>query len=175
MKVYDGTAAETAADASPEPDRLKVGIAEYKVTTEGAILTTSGLGSCIGLALWDPEATIGGLAHVMMPSDEDVENGSAAKFADAGTKLLVEEVVAAGGDRDRLEAKLAGGSDMLDFSDDGPSIGERNATVVRETLSALGVPVVAADVGGDHGRSLRFETGGGDLVVKRASEPATRL
>ena len=173
MKVYDGTQAEQASP--PAPERRKVGIAEYEVATDGALLTTSGLGSCVGVALYDSESGVAGLAHVMMPAAAEIDGGNAAKFADTGTELLVEEVERAGADRARLAAKIAGGSDMLDFSDDGDGIGERNALAVRETLEAHGIPVVAADVGGDHGRSLRFESRSGDLEVKSANEGVTRL
>lgn len=175
MKVYDGQPADATDKPSPEPERLKVGIAEYEVTTNGAVLTTSGLGSCIGVAVYDPESGVGGLAHVMLPSTDETTGGEAAKFADAGTELLVEEVIAAGGDPDSLEAKIAGGSDMLDFSENGAGIGERNADVVVETLATHDVPVVADDLGGEHGRSIRFEVTTGDLVVKRANEGDTRL
>jgi len=173
MKVYDGSQVEHAAD--PEPERRKVGIAEYEVATEGAVLTTSGLGSCIGVALHDPHSGVAGLVHVMMPSADEVDGGDPAKFADTGTELLVEEVTAAGADSDQLVAKIAGGSDMLDFSENGAGIGERNAEVVRATLATLDVPITAEDVGGDHGRSLRLESRTGDLVVKSAKQGIDRL
>ena len=89
MKVYDGSS-QTEQSQDAEPERVKVGIAEYEVTADGAVLTTSGLGSCIGLALYDPGTGIAGLVHVMLPSADDMEDGNAAKFADTGTDLLVE-------------------------------------------------------------------------------------
>jgi chemotaxis protein CheD len=174
MKVYDGSSQpEQSQDADPE--RIKVGIAEYEVTTDGAVLTTSGLGSCIGIALSDTETGVGGLVHVMLPSADDVEDGNAAKFADTGTELLVEEMTEAGADLARIEAKIAGGSDMLDFSESGSGIGDRNVTQVRESLGEYDIPIVGEDVGGDHGRSLRLESGTGDLVVKSANTENTRL
>jgi len=174
MKVYDGSSqSERTQDA--EPERIKVGIAEYEVTTDGAVLTTSGLGSCIGVALYDPETGVAGLVHVMLPSADEVEDGNAAKFADTGTELLVEEMEAAGADPGRIEAKIAGGSDMLDFSESGSGIGDRNATTVRELLSEYDIPIVGEDVGGDHGRSLRLESRTGDLVVKSANTDNRRL
>ncbi|MFC7132892.1 MULTISPECIES: chemotaxis protein CheD [Salinibaculum] len=174
MKVYDGsTQSEQAEEA--EPERVKVGIAEYDVTTDGAVLTTSGLGSCIGVALHDPETGVSGLVHVMLPSADEMDDGNAAKFADTGTELLVEELEAAGASTRRIEAKIAGGSDMLDFSESGTGIGVRNAEQVRETLSEYGIPIVGEDVGGDHGRSLRLESRTGDLVVKSANQEDSRL
>jgi chemotaxis protein CheD len=175
MKVYDGTDADQAPEPDADPGRIKVGIAEYAVSTDGAVLTTSGLGSCIGLALHDPHSGVAGLAHVMLPVCDDSSGGDPAKFADTGTSLLVEEVTAAGADPATLKGKLAGGSEMLDFSTDGQAIGRRNAEVVRETLADHDIPVVATDVGGDHGRSLRLEPGTGDLVVTSANKGTERL
>lgn len=170
MKVYDGSQADPR-----NSERVKVGIAEYEVTTDGVELTTSGLGSCIGVALYDTETGAAGLVHVMLPSAEEMDEDNAPKFADTGTELLVEELRALGADPDSLVAKIAGGSDMLDFSESGSSIGVRNADQVRETLAEHDIPVVGEDLGGDHGRSLRLDAASGDLVVKSANETDHRL
>lgn len=153
--------------------RRSVGIAEYAVSAEGVPLVTSGLGSCIGLALFDPATDVAGLAHLMLPAAPAVGTGGPAKFADAGTDRLVEEMAAAGANPARLVAKLAGGSDMLSIA--GTGIGRRNAAAVRETLGEHGIPIVAEDVGGDRGRSLRLEPATGDLVVRSATDGARRL
>ena len=174
MKVYDGSQTEQSDD-EPEPERVKVGIAEYEVTTDGAVLTTSGLGSCIGVALYDSMTETAGLVHVMLPAADEMEEGNAAKFADSGTELLIEEMEAAGATVDHMQAKIAGGSDMLDFSEGGSGIGDRNVDQVEETLGEYGIPIVGQDVGGDHGRSLRFEARTGDLVVKSANRDEQRL
>ena len=172
MKVYDGSTAGGSSDVPAE--QKKVGIAEYEVTTSGAVLTTSGLGSCIGVALYDDAAEVAGLVHVMLPSAADNE-GNRAKFADSGVELIVEEMEERGADRDRFTAKLSGGSDMLDFSENGSSIGSRNLDTVRETLEDFSIPILGEDVGGDHGRSLKFQAATGDLVVKSASQESTTL
>ncbi|AQL43098.1 chemotaxis protein CheD [Halorientalis sp. IM1011] len=167
MKVYDST---TRTASSPEQERLKVGIAEYEVTTEDATLTTSGLGSCLGVALYDPEAGVAGLVHVMLPSADGVEDPNVAKYADTGIETLLLEMERVGADRDRVRAKVAGGSDMLDFSENGSGIGVRNMQQVEATLEEFGVPLVSQDVGGDHGRSLRLDGASGDLTVKSAND-----
>jgi chemotaxis protein CheD len=169
MKVYDGSQTDDDGDAG-EPERLKVGIAEYEVSADGAELTTSGLGSCIGLAITDTNAAVSGLVHVMLPRADDMPEGNEAKFADTGTELLIEELTDLGGAPATMEAKIAGGSDMLDFSENGSGIGVRNVESVKETLEAYDIPLVAEDVGGDHGRSLRLEAASGDLVVKSANK-----
>ncbi|MDS0261578.1 chemotaxis protein CheD [Haloarcula sp. S1CR25-12] len=167
MKVYDGS--QTDGARATKPERLKVGIAEYEVTTDAAVLTTSGLGSCIGIALYDEPTGAAGLVHIMLPTAENVEGGNRAKFADTGVAELVEALEAVGASTTTMEAKIAGGSDMLDFSENGSSIGARNLDQVRTTLSEYDIPVTGEDVGGDHGRSLRLEADSGDLVVKSAN------
>jgi chemotaxis protein CheD len=171
MKVYSG---QSDAETQATPDRIKVGIAEYEVTTDGAVLTTSGLGSCIGVAIYDDSAPAAGLVHVMLPTAEDME-GNPAKFADTGVETLVEALEDAGADTEHMTAKLAGGSDMLDFSESGSGIGKRNVTKVREVLGEYGIPVEGEDVGGDHGRSLRLKGTSGELVVKSANRDAQTL
>ncbi len=46
---------------------IKVGMADYKVGRHPANLITYGLGSCVGIAMYDSSAKIGGLAHIMLP------------------------------------------------------------------------------------------------------------
>ncbi|SEO33302.1 chemotaxis protein CheD [Halorientalis persicus] len=167
MKVYDSSS-ETAS--SPEQERVKVGIAEYEVTTSDATLTTSGLGSCLGVALYDDAAGVAGLVHVMLPSADGVEDPNAAKYADTGIETLLLEMERAGASRASIRAKVAGGSDMLDFSENGSGIGVRNMEQVEATLDDLGVPLVSEDVGGDHGRSLRLDGASGELTVKSANK-----
>jgi len=174
MKVYDGSQSEETQNAKSK--RLKVGIAEYDVTTEPtAMLTTSGLGSCIGIALYDEPTGAAGLVHIMLPTAEDVEGGNRAKFADTGVAELVDALEALGATRDTMRAKIAGGSDMLNFSENGSSIGTRNIEQVRATLDEYGIPITGEDVGGDHGRSLQLAVDSGDLVVKSANTESVVL
>ena len=173
MKVYDGS--QTNGTKEEPPERIKVGIAEYKVTADSAVLTTSGLGSCIGVALYDESSGVAGLVHVMLPTAEDVDGGNRAKFADTGVEALVDALKQAGASVASMQAKIAGGSDMLDFSENGSSIGSRNAKQVRTTLEEYGIPIIGEDVGGDHGRSIQLKADSGDLVVKSANTESTTL
>ncbi|PSP85919.1 chemotaxis protein CheD [Halobacteriales archaeon QS_1_68_17] len=175
MKVYDGDT-NPAGDPDVKSDtQIKVGIAEYEVTANGATLTTSGLGSCLGVAVYDEAACVGGLIHVMLPSAEEMTDANRAKFADTGLAALIETLEREGASRERMVAKMAGGSDMLDFSRNGTSIGSRNVEQVEETLAEFDIPIVGRDIGGEHGRSVRFRAGSGDMEIKSASEDATTI
>ncbi len=172
MKVYDG---QTSSEAESKPEQIKVGIAEYDITKNGAVLTTSGLGSCIGVALHDETVPVSGLVHVMLPSADEMEDGNRAKFADTGVETLIETLEDAGGDRNNMIAKIAGGSDMLDFSESGSGIGQRNVEQVKATLDEHGIPIVGEDVGGNHGRSIKLKGSSGKLVVKSANRDSETL
>jgi chemotaxis protein CheD len=173
MKVYDGSSTETVS--SGQPERIKVGIAEYSVTTDDAVITTSGLGSCLGIAIYDSRTQTAGLVHAMLPTRDEMQDGNDAKFADSGIEALVAEMERKGANRRGMEAKIAGGSDMLDFSENGSGIGLRNVERGRETLAEFDIPIVGEDVGGDHGRSLRLESTSGDLIVKSANREEVTL
>lgn len=157
---------EVYSSGPPEPSvsRIKVGIADLGVAGGGEELVTSGLGSCIAVAVYDASSGVAGLAHAMLPR----ANGdpATAKFVDTATDALLDEVRAAGGSPGAAEAKLVGGSQMFEFSSE--AIGPRNVDAARRALAARGVPVVASDVGGDYGRSVRLDGATGELVVRSA-------
>lgn len=151
---------ERAADE----ERVRVGIAEYAVGGAGTALVTAGLGSCVGVAVHDPDAVLGGLLHVMLPAAAEGTGGPPAKYADTGVAALLDALDERGADAGALRAKLAGGSDMLDLGD---AVGDRNVAATRTALDARDVPVVATDVGGGAGRTLVFRPATGDLEVRR--------
>ena len=157
-------------------DHVKVGVADYAVAHGDTRITTSGLGSCVGIALCDPEANVAGLAHVMLPlPTESGRQTNPAKAVPTAVDRLVAAVEEGGGDPGRLEAKLAGGSKMLEFSGVGDAVGERNVEQSRESLAAFDVDLVAEDVGGDYGRSLELHPGAWTLVVKSAHQGTVAL
>ena len=168
MKVY--------TTDPPTPERIKVGVAEYAVAAGESTLVTSGLGSCVGIALADTDAGVGGLAHAMLPSAEGRTSGSESgdggrspgKYVDTAVPDLLAAMADRGADRSGIEARLAGGSAMFEFSSADGGVGERNVAAAKAVLSERGVPVVATDVGGDHGRSLTLTAGTGELSVRRA-------
>jgi chemotaxis protein CheD len=151
------------------PTEVRVKVADYAVSADAAVLATVGLGSCVAIALYDHVARVGGLAHVLLPTDTLARDRSnRAKFAATAVPLLVEEMSVLGARRERVRAKLAGGACMFAalLPVAGLAMGERNILAVRDALDRAGIPVVADDVGGEHGRSVFFHTRDGRLVVK---------
>ena len=148
---------------------IKVGMADLKTGKNPDILTTLGLGSCIGIALWDPVTKIGGLAHVMLPDSTKIRNNSnIAKFADTGITELVRQMEEMGVPRKRLVAKIAGGARMFEVSGSTSvgNIGEKNAIASKQKLKELGIPILAEDTGLNYGRTVELNCENGDYVIK---------
>jgi chemotaxis protein CheD len=141
-------------------------MAEYAVGTEP--LRSNGLGSCVAVALLDPDTGVGGLAHVMLPDSALRPDDPPTKFADTAIPHLLDAVVDAGASRRRLRAKFAGGSDLFEFSGVGERIGERNAAGVRRALAEAEIPVDGSDTGGDYGRTVTLDPRVGTVRVETA-------
>ncbi len=148
---------------------IKVGMADLKVTSSPNVLSTLGLGSCIGICLYDPVTKVSGLAHIMLPSSKTIKNNSnTAKFADTGIDELLVKMEGLGANKRRLVGKIAGGAQMFAFSsgNDTMRIGERNAEAVREILRANRIPIQADETGGNYGRTIEFYADSGRLLIK---------
>lgn len=162
MKVYHS---ESNRGGGP----IKVGVADYAVTPLETRLTTTGLGSCLGIALSEQSSGVSGLAHVMLPAAPE-SGGNEAKFVDTAIDGMLTEMENAGADAGSIEAKIAGGSNMLDLSGIGREVGTRNIEASKELLAERGIPIVGEDTGGSHGRSLELHTATAVLVVKSAHQ-----
>lgn len=148
---------------------IKVGMADLRVTKHPGALTTLGLGSCIGICLYDPSTKVIGMAHIMLPSSKTIKNNSnVAKFADTAIVKLVNDMVGVGVNKKRLVGKIAGGSQMFKFTsgNDMMRIGDRNAEAVRDILKSMSIPILADDTGGNFGRTIEFYSDSGSLKIK---------
>ncbi len=148
---------------------VKVGMADLNICKAPDMITTLGLGSCIGIAVYDPVLKIGGLAHIMLPDSTQMRNNSnIAKFADTGIEELVKRVVMAGANKRRLVAKIAGGAKMFQVSGLSTvgNVGERNAQASRAKLKQLGIPLLAEDTGLNYGRTVELYPETGEFRIK---------
>lgn len=166
---------------SPAVDvrRVSVGIGQLAVSRDpGEVLVAYGLGSCIGVTVYDSQVRVGGMVHVLLPDSEGKtpDPREPGRYADAGIDLLVKRLAEMGAVPRRLLVKIAGGAAVL-----GPAnaekfkIGERNAEAIRERLKRHGLTPAAADVGGVRGRTLEVYVGSGKTFVRTAASPANEL
>ncbi len=148
---------------------INVGMAEIKITKAPNRLVTTGLGSCIGLCIYDPVSKIGGMAHIVLPQVTSLGDGDpGGKYAVTAIPLLVENMLKFGANRYRLAAKMAGGAEMFTFQGQNSvlKIGQRNAETIRGLLDDAGIPLVSQEVGGNFGRTIEFNTENGELWVR---------
>ena len=148
---------------------IKVGMADYKVGRAPAIIISYGLGSCIGVSLYDPQAKVCGLLHIMLPdSKQSRSSENPAKFADTGVPLLLRDVLKLGASKSRLVAKMAGGAQMFAFAKatDIMRVGARNAEAVKKLLKELNIPILAEDTGANYGRTVQINLENGVYTVK---------
>lgn len=149
---------------------VKVGMADLNVIRGHGLIRTTGLGSCVGVTLFDPLLKLAGLAHVMLPSSSIAREGALniAKYADTAVPELVSKLSALGASQSRLVAKMAGGSQMFTFAGTGDSmrIGPRNVESCKAMLSQLGIPLLAEDTGGNYGRTIELDCETGILFIR---------
>ena len=143
---------------------IKVGMADYKTGRNPNSLISYGLGSCVGIALYDSINKIGGLAHIMLPDSTQARSAeNPAKFANTALPLMLDDMIKMGASKGRITAKIAGGAQMFTFANatDVMRVGERNAEAVRMLLKKMDIRVIADDTGGNYGRTveLRLDTG----------------
>ncbi len=148
---------------------LPVGLGEIKISgTPGDVLVAYGLGSCVGVGMYDPVAHVAGLLHAVLPQSLNGTESVPGKFVTTGVPKLIEEMEKAGAVRSRLQVRIAGGANMLSApgAKQAFNIGERNVAQTRVMLDSLRMRLLAEDVGGSVGRTVRLFAADGRMTVK---------
>lgn len=161
--------------AAISTNRIIVGINDLGVGK--ANLVTFGLGSCIGVCMFDPGVGVGALCHYMLP-DSSIDRVKARTDPRMFGDLLIEEMLAtfqkAGGRPQRSKTYIAGGSAMT-IGTNLFDIGPRNATVARDLLARMGITIANAEVGGRLSRTLTLEVMSGTVTVTTPGLAPRRL
>jgi len=155
-----------------------VHVAEFKTGGAADTLLTVGLGSCVAIALHDPQAKVGGLAHILLPSPALSRREAApGKFPQTAVPLLLQEMVDRGARSARITARIAGGASMFASLQPAGTIqmGERNLVAVRAALDHHGIPLVGSAVGEDYGRTVRLFVEDGRMEVSTVRRGVTHL
>jgi len=154
---------------------IKVGMADLKVVLgKDEILKTTGLGSCVGVILFDQITHVAGMAHVMLPNSNIAIDGvvNIAKYADTAIPDMLERMKSLGANQSRIFAKLAGGAQMFAFSgtSDTMRIGPRNVETCKEILYDMKIPIHAEDTGANFGRTIEFHCSTGMLLIRSVQQ-----
>jgi len=154
---------------------VRVGIADMNIVFSPNTIRTTGLGSCVGVIIYDQYQSIAGLVHVMLPdsgiakSQTDINK---AKFADTAIKDLTEKLLKAGCKKLHLKSKIAGGAEMFSFSssNDVMKIGPRNVEAVKTALKTEGIELLSEETGGNSGRTIEFDPKTLQLQIRSVSK-----
>jgi chemotaxis protein CheD len=153
---------------------VKVGIADMNMVKVPDLIRTTGLGSCVGVVLYDQAREMAGMAHIMLPDSSlsRTEPLNKAKFANTAVKELFEVMVRSGARPAGIKAKIAGGAQMFQFSGSNEMmrIGPRNVDAVLLELKELRIPVIAQDVGGHSGRTIEFDPKTGLMQIRTVNK-----
>jgi chemotaxis protein CheD len=156
-----------------------VGMADLIVVSAPAKLITLGLGSCIGLVIFDATAKIAGMAHIMLPDSRGAKGiEKVGKFADTAVPVVIDEMIKKGALKTRMKAKIAGGAQMFavpDTATDFLSVGSRNIKETTAMLAKAGIPLLASDTGGNKGRTVEFSTSTWMLTIKTLGKGKTEI
>jgi chemotaxis protein CheD len=146
-----------------------VSISDIKVSDrEDETIITYSLGSCIGMAVFDPVRKIGGMIHYMLPASKiapEKAKANPAMFADTGVPVLLNHLLQNGAEKSRLLIKIAGGAQLMD-DNKVFNIGERNLLMLRKILWANNLLIKAQHVGGAVARTLKLEIATGRVTVR---------
>jgi chemotaxis protein CheD len=148
---------------------ITVGVADMKVSNDpNGVLVTYSLGSCIGIAIYDPVAKVGGMLHLMLP-ESGLDRKKADKrpfmFADTGIPRLFKAAYELGGNKKRMRVIVTGGSQVMDQKGFF-NIGKRNQMAVRKIFHRNNVIVDYLDVGGNANRTLRLALKNGQTELR---------
>lgn len=153
---------------------IKIGMADLGVAKPPSRLRTTGLGSCVGVVLYDHIHKVAGMAHVMLPESSLAKGGelSVGKYADTAIPHLIQQMQKEGAASRNMIAKLAGGAQMFAFlgGNDMMRIGPRNVEACKMALQAAQIKIIAEDTGGNCGRTIEFDSSTGVLQIRTVNQ-----
>lgn len=167
-QTAEGVAANVYYDNSFNVKAAKLLPGEYYATGKEMMLVTV-LGSCVAACIRDPQFGIGGMNHFMLPEsvhEADSPLSSSARYGTYAMEILINELIKLGARRNKLEAKVFGGGNVLrGFKVN--NVGERNSAFVLEFLKAENIPVLARDLIDVYPRKIYYFPSNGKVMVKK--------
>ncbi|MCK5040561.1 MAG: chemotaxis protein CheD [Candidatus Aenigmarchaeota archaeon] len=146
-----------------------IGIGEIAYDRRPNIISTLGLGSCVGLCLYDKERKIGALCHIMLPRQMVVfKNDNLNKYANFACKNGIEGLLKRGAVIKDVVAKIAGGAQMFDNFIGKMDIGAENVASIKNELAKYNIHIIAKDIGGNYGRSIDFDLETNKIFIRRS-------
>ncbi len=152
---------------------VDVNTGEVKVATEGAILGSVAIGSCVAVAAINFKRKIGAMAHIMLPGKAPQPSLEKTKYAFDGIEQLLNQIFEAGANADETEVCLVGGGNVLKKEDD--TICEANIESVTQILEGKNIPVIASVLGGTKRKSVFMDVENGYISYIEGDEKEKTL
>jgi len=169
--------AHSPARRLPDSQVLEVSMGKGAVTRAPHIISSSALGSCVVVTLYDNDLKLGGMAHIMLP-DSNSLNGYHPPYqcADTAVATLMKELRSMRASPQNVVAKLVGGAKMfLSSGDSSPGIGEQNIVSVKRVLKRERIPIIGENTGSSYGRSVEFYLDSGKVIVKAIGQEVKEI
>jgi len=145
-----------------EVDMGHIAVARHK---EADHLTSTGIGSCLVITLYDPKLKIGSISHPMLSAETRHDNPKPdAIYIDMAIEQMLEKLLSRGAIREHLEAKIIGAANM--FAAFKSDVSKKNIANAKEKLKTEGIRLVGECVGGSIGRSVELALDTGIVTVK---------
>ncbi|MBQ3583979.1 MAG: chemotaxis protein CheD [Lachnospiraceae bacterium] len=154
---------------------IKVGMADMQLCEPPKGITTLGLGSCVGIVLYDVKTRLSGMVHIMLPDSTKIKNNlNRAKFADTGIQDMLELMMKKGSAKENIVAKIAGGAQMFSYGsgcNEIMRVGEKNVEAVKNILNQFNIRIISEDTGLNYGRTIIFNPSNGNLIIRAVGKP----
>jgi len=159
---------------------INIGMSQIEVSSKpGTVLTAPSLGSCIGLAIYDPDSKVGGMAHIVLPDSAKILKPTEhqGKYADTAVPEMLKKMFSMGANKNKLVIKMAGGAQMFNLQKGANvlNIGLRNTIAVKAALSKEGLTLLKSDTGGNKGRTFKLDVQTGSFSVKIIGQEEVEL
>lgn len=140
----------------------------YVTAAADEVICTT-LGSCVSACIRDPDAGIGGMNHFMLPLKDGHSSNSwmdqATRYGSYAMEHLINEIMKAGGDRNRLQMKVTGGGHVI--RNMSTAVGQRNIDFVLNYAEVEGIELISQDLGDIYPRKVMYYPASGRLRVKK--------
>ncbi|MCI5066675.1 chemotaxis protein CheD [bacterium] len=153
--------------------KTHVGIAQASISDDpNELLIAANLGSCLGIAAFDPERKIGGMIHCLLPlskSDPEKAKENPCMYVDTGVAYLLNEMFKKGAVKDSLKISVAGGANIADTTNVF-EIGKKNFTILRKILWKNNLLIAAQDIGENMSRTISLDMATGNVWLKKKGQ-----
>jgi chemotaxis protein CheD len=159
-------------DKVMESNLIEVQMGKMEFAQAPDRLITRGLGSCLGITIFDPVKKIGAMVHPMLPDMERSKiKSNPSRFVNSGITGAMQELEKKGCFRGRMEIKIFGGAHMFSFinADSALNVGQKNIEMAHAIFAGLNLKIIAEEVGGTFGRTIELDTETGKVLVKTVS------